>query len=388
MTVTKSGRARSVRVIAAAAAIGIGAVACSSSKSTASSPTSTSPSAAATTTAPATASAASTPATAAASAAVSSAVVSSATAGGSLKIAYLQKQGDEQYFVDEANGGKAIASKLGVSLVVQNLGTSANTAISAVQAAIAQKVNGIIIVPPDPSVGPQVIQLAKAANIPIISSDDQVCSTGPDPSKCAAGDLLPRIGFSGTQMGTQVGQEAGALFKKAGWTASNTKILAEWQQDVTVCGDRVAAAKTAFEAAAGASVPVISVGTDNSVAGAQNATAATLNANHSVKHWVVWGCNDEDVQGAVTALQNGGVNAADIDGVGLGAYLACKDWGAGASASGMKAALFIDGRAIGTTAVQLMYDHIKNGKAFPHELDAPTTMVDPTNWQASGLKCT
>ena len=60
-----------------------------------------------------------------------------------------------------------------------NLGTSANTAISQVQAAIAQKVTGIIIVPPDPSVGPQVIQLAKAANIPIISSDDQVCSTGP-----------------------------------------------------------------------------------------------------------------------------------------------------------------------------------------------------------------
>ena len=311
-----------------------------------------------------------------------------AASGGNIKIAYLQKQGDQQYFVDEANGAKSVAGTDNFGLTVADLGTSADTAISQVQAAIAQKVSGIIIVPPDPSVGPQIIQLAKAANIPIISSDDQVCSTGPDPTKCAAGDLLPRVGFSGEQMGTQVGQKAGELFKAAGWTADNTKILSEWQESVTVCGDRVKAAQTAFETASGIKASVITVGTDNSVAGAQSKTAATLNANHDVKHWVVWGCNDENVQGAVTALQNGGVNAADIIGVGLGAYLACKDWAKGAAPSGMKAALFIDGNSIGKTAVQLMYDHLTNGKAFPQEVAAPTKMVDPTDWQTSGLKCT
>ncbi|HEY8729175.1 MAG TPA: substrate-binding domain-containing protein [Acidothermaceae bacterium] len=363
------------------AILSVVATACSSSKPSAASSASASPSAS--TAAPSAAASSSAPAPA------SAAAPSSAAAGGPLKIAYLQKQADEQYFVDEANGAKTAAATLNTTVTLANLGTDANKAITEVQAANAQKVSGIIIVPPDPSVGPQVIQLAKAANIPIISSDDQVCATGPDPSKCAATDLLPRVGFSGTQMGTQVGQEAGQLFKAAGWTAANTKILAEWQQDVTVCTDRTTAAKTAFAAAAGVSdVPVIEVGTDNSVAGAQTKTAATMTANHGVQHWVVWGCNDENVQGAVTALQNGGVNAANIIGVGLGAYLACKDWAAGAAPSGMKAALFISGEAIGKTAITLMHDHITAGKAFPAEVFAPTVMVDPTNWKDSGLKCT
>jgi L-arabinose transport system substrate-binding protein len=363
--------------VALTAVLALAIAACSSGKSSTASTSTTSAAAAATT-------------SAAAPTDTSAPASSGAGTGGAIKIAYLQKQGDEQYFVDEATGAKKEATALGnTTITVANLGTDANNAITQVQAAIAQKVSGIIIVPPDPSVGPKVIQLAKAANIPIISSDDQVCATGPDPTKCAASDLLPRVGFSGTQMGSKVGTEAGQLFKTAGWTADNTKILAEWQQDVTVCTDRVTAAKASFAAAAGVStVQTIEVGTDNSVAGAQSKTAAVMTANQGVQHWVVWGCNDENVQGAITALQAGGVSASNIIGVGLGAYLACKDWAPGATASGMKAALFISGVSIGMTAVHLMHDHLTAGKAFPPEVDAPTQMVDPTNWQAAGLQCT
>lgn len=316
----------------------------------------------------------------------------SATSGkkisGKITLAYLQKQGDQQYFIDEAQGAQAMARRLGdVQVKVVNLGNDTNKAVSETQAAIAQKANGVIIVPPDPAVGPQIVQTAAGAKVTLLSSDDQICTNSPNPDNCAKGRLVPRVGFSGTQMGTQVGQRAGEEFKKAGWKPADTAIISAWKQDVTVCTDRVVAAQAAFEKTTGVKVRVIKVGTDNTPPDAQSKTAATVSGNRSVRHWVVWGCNDENVSGAVNAIQNAGYKAADIDGVGLGAYLACKDWGSG-KATGMRAALFINGFDVGGLAVRTIVDNLRSGKAMPPEAFAPTKMVDPTTWQQAGVKCT
>ena len=94
----------------------------------------------------------------------------SGTAAGSdgpLEIVYLQKQGDQQYFVDQAAGAKAKAEELGdVTVTVVNLGTDSNKAISELDTAIARGVDGIILVAPDQAIGPQAIDKAKAAGIP------------------------------------------------------------------------------------------------------------------------------------------------------------------------------------------------------------------------------
>ena len=309
-----------------------------------------------------------------------------AKVSGKISLTYLQKQGDQEYFIGEAAGAKAKAAELGVDLKVVNLGNDANQTISDVQSAIAQKSNGLIIVVPDPAVGPQVVQTAKDAKVALLTSDDQICTTGPAPASCDKANLVPRIGFSGAQMGGEVGKRAAEEFKKAGWNPAETRTISAWKQDVTVCGDRVKAAKDAFATGAGAAVQNIDVATDNTPTGAQDKIAATITANAGVKHWVVWGCNDENVQGGVTAMENAGISADNVIGVGLGAYLACKDWGSG-KPSGMKAALFINGKDVGALAVQTMVDKLKDGKAFPQEAFAPTTMVDATTWQTAGVTC-
>ncbi|MFD3334690.1 substrate-binding domain-containing protein [Streptomyces sp. NPDC058700] len=311
---------------------------------------------------------------------------SAAPASGKLSLTYLQKQGDQEYFIGEAEGAKAKAAELGVDLKIVNLGNDANKAVSEVQAAIAQKSNGLIIVVPDPAVGPQVVQAAKDAGVPLLTSDDQICATGPSPTECAEEDLVPRIGFSGAQMGGEVGKRAAEEYVKAGWKPADTRIISAWKQDVTVCTDRVKAADSAFSKAAGAKIQKIDVATDNTPTGAQDRVAATITANPGVKNWIVWGCNDENVQGGVTALENAGVKADNIIGVGLGAYLACKNWSSG-KPSGMKAALFINGKNVGALAVETMYDKLKYRKQFPYEAFAPTTMVDATNWKSAGVTC-
>ncbi len=297
---------------------------------------------------------------------------------GEIEIALLQKQADQQYFVDEADGARA--KELGdVTITVADLGLDANQAVTELQTAVAQDVDGIIIVVPDQQIGPQVVDTASQAGIPLVAADDVIEDAG--------GAAAPFVGFNGTKMGEEVGKEAARLYEKAGWKAADTRIIAAYKQDLSVCTDRVEGSKSAFEAA-GVDMPeIIDVGTDNTPTGAQDKAGAVITANQGVTNWVVWGCNDENVSGVVTALQNAGVDPGSIIGIGLGGYLACKPWQAGEE-SGMKAALFIDGKAVGESAVEVLVAHLRDGKDLPAETIAPTKMVDPSNWQEAGLKCT
>jgi len=299
---------------------------------------------------------------------------------GPIEIVYLQKQGDQQYFVDEANGAKAEATTLGnVTVTAVNLGTDANKAISELDAVIARKVDGIIMVAPDQAIGPQVIERAKAAGIPLLASDDVL--------KAADGTAAPFVGFDGTSMGNSVGEKAAELYTTAGWSAADTRILAVAKADLSVCVQRLDGAASSFTAKVSDTPKIVEIGTDNSVTDALNKTGGVITANQGVKHWVVWGCNDESETGVVTALQNAGVAPADIIGVGLGAYLTCKDWKAGQD-TGNKAALYISGNDVGSSAVKVLVDEIRNGVALPAQTIAATHMVDATNWQAEGVVCT
>lgn len=301
---------------------------------------------------------------------------------GPIEIAYLQKQGDQQYFVDQADGAKAAAAELGdVTVTVANLGDDANKAISEVEAAIARGVKGIIIVVPDQAVGPQVISLAKEAGVPLVASDDII--------KDDSGAEAPFVGFDGTAMGSSVGEKAAELYQESGWTPENTKILSVYKLDLSVCVQRVEGALDSFTQAVGeANVPeVIDVGTDASVTDSLDKTAATITGHQGVTNWVVWGCNDESETGAVTALGNAGFAPENIIGVGLGAYLTCKDWAAGLD-TGNKAALYISGSDVGSAAVKVLVDSIRNGVPLPPNTIADTHMVDADTYEAAGVQCT
>lgn len=314
---------------------------------------------------------------------------------GPIKILFLQKQGSQDYFVDEMNGAKAAATALGnVTITPVDVNMDNSATVSAVKGAKALGIDGMIIVPPDGSTGPQDWQFANSQEIPIISADDQVCTNNPNPEACKSADLLPRVGFDAQQMGTDVGKEVGTLFmQRSGWTASNTRILEEWQFSTTVCTPRVTFADNLFRQAGGpgaSSIPAIKVDTDNSESGtptsAQSKTASTINAYHGIKHWIVFGCNDQNVQGAINALSNAGISPANILAVGLGGDVACKGWQANAP-NAMAAALLINGYRVGYDAVTAMVNHVRNGAKFQPLTTVSVTMANKSDWQASGFKC-
>lgn len=305
--------------------------------------------------------------------------IARAAGGAPLTIAYIQKQGDQQYFVDEAKGARDEAKVLGnVKVDVVNVQMDANAAISAMNVMVGQKVNGIAIVVPDQQIGPQVIDMASGAGIPLVSSDD--------PIKSGTGKPAAFVGFDGYQMGYKVGQAAGELYKQAGWAPDATRVAAAYEEQLSVCAERENGEEAGFKAAAGSVPTIVKIGTDNSVVDAQNRTSAVVTANPQIKHWVVWGCNDENETGAVTALTNANIPVDGIIGVGLGAYLTCKDWQAGQE-SGNKAALFISGHDVGSAAVRVLVDAIRNKTPLPAKTIATTTIVTPGNWKSVMGSC-
>ena len=300
---------------------------------------------------------------------------------GPITIALLQKQGDQQFFVDQAAGAKAAADKAGkVTLKVIDLKSDSNLAISQLDAMIAQKVDGILITVPDQQIGPQVIAAAKAANVPLIALDG--------PIKDATGKEATFAGFDDHSMGAMAGAQTGPLYKEAGWNAADTRILSAYKPDLSVCVDRANGSQDAFKKAIGsAEIPkTIVIGTDMSSPDAQNKAGAVITANPDVKHWIVWGCNDDNSTGVVTALQNSGVAPANIIGVGLGAYLACKDWKAGLT-TGNKADVFVSGVQVGKTAANAMIGLLRNGTGLPPKSIAKTFEVNAKNYKDVGMTC-
>lgn len=293
----------------------------------------------------------------------------------------LYKQGTQQYFIDQANGAKAEGEALGADVQVVNVEESGDKAITEVQNAIAAGAAGIGITVPDQQIGPRVAELASQAGIPLIATDDVIEDQNGNP--------VPFAGFNGTEMGKKVGEEAARLLVESGWVDAGESVgmLSIEKQDLSVCNQRTDAEKAAVTEQGGLPADkVYPVASDASIDGALSTTSPVITAHPDVTHWVVTGCNDESVQGALQALAAAGIQPDNIIGVGLGAYEACKDWAADRP-SGFKAALYISGEDVGRTAVKALYDAIVNGVALPAESIAPTSIVDPSNWSDS-MQCT
>ena len=294
----------------------------------------------------------------------------------------LYKEGTQQYFIEQAQGATETAAALCADIQVVNVEQSGDKAITEMQNAIAAGADGIGITVPDQQIGPQIAQLAADAGIPVIATDDIISD--------ADGNPVPFAGFNGTDMGTKVGEMAAQLLTDSGWVADgeNVGMLSVEKQDLSVCVERTDAEKAIVASDGGlADDHIFPVAGDGTIDGALTASSPVITAHPDVTHWVIAGCNDESVKGAIQALLAAGIPVDNIIGVGLGAYEACKDWQAG-DPSGFKGALYISGVDVGNAAITALYNDVVNGVPLPAETIANTTLVDPTNWEDSGLVCT
>ena len=292
--------------------------------------------------------------------------------GGDLFVA-INKAADQQYFIDLQSAFKAKIEELGGTAATFDAKDQAELGVNLVNDAISQGAKGIAITVPDQAIGPAIAKAAADANIPLIATDD--------PIEDEAGNPIPFVGFDGTDMGTKVGEEAGRLLTEAGWLTDGSVVgmLAVEKQDLSVCELRTEAQKEKVAAAGLAADRIYDVASGATVDTANTAAGPVITAHPDVTKWVVTGCNDESVLGAINALTAAGVAPADIIGVGLGAYEACRPWAAGQD-SGFKSALFISGLDVGAAAAEVLYNNVVNGEPIPPTTVAKTTIVTPDTY--------
>lgn len=293
--------------------------------------------------------------------------------GGLLVAIY--KSGTQEYFLDQAAGFKERAEELGFDAETFDVELNANLAINTLNDAIAQGAVGIAITVPDQAIGPSVAQAAAQAGIPLVATDDAISDD--------AGQAVPFVGFNGTDMGTSVGTAAAELLNENGWLEDdsiNLGLLSVEVETLSVCNDRTDASKDVLRDAGVTDDQIFSVLYSGEADGAFQAAGPVITAHPDVTRWVVFACNDEGVLGTLNALDNAGIAAEDIVGVGLGAYEACKPWAEGLD-TGFKAALYISGTDVGAAAAEVLAAAVNEGAELPAETIADTTIVTPENYE-------
>ena len=285
----------------------------------------------------------------------------------------IYKSGTQQYFIDQAKGFTDAAKSLGYDAKTINVELNANQAISAISDAIASGAKGVAMTAPDQAIGPAAAKATADAKVLFLATDDSL--------KDGSGNLVPFVGFDGTDMGNKVGQKAGELLKASGWL-SNSKfgVLSVEVQTLSVCNDRTTAEKAQITASGAAAANIFPVAYDGTTNSALSAAGPIITAHPDVNKWVVFACNDEGALGGLNALTNAGFKADDVIDVGLGAYEACHPWAAG-TPSGFKAALYISGTDVGQAAAKALIGSIESGKPLPPKTVAATSIVDASNFK-------
>jgi L-arabinose transport system substrate-binding protein len=250
-----------------------------------------------------------------------------------LKFAYLSKQADVPYFVEQIGAAKAKAKELGVELTTQDLQLDTGLALDAMDTLISQGIDGIVIVVPDQKIGPAVIRKAEQADVPLIASDDVIEDSDGKPA--------PYVGLDNGAVGGQVGEELSKLFAEAAWKDDTASIgIASVElESLDVCNQRTDGARAAF-----------------------------LEANPEFP---------EDQIVSVPYDGSTGIKGPDAIGVGLDGSLACDEFKRGTSS--FAASIYLDPKNEGKTAIQELYDFKTKGTPIPPRVDFPGTLITPDN---------
>lgn len=318
------------------------------------------------------------------SAGASSAATGTTQSSGATKashtFALIYINGQQSFFVQQAQGAAQEGSKLGVAVKDYNVNASSSATISDVQAAIAQHVDGLMLAPPSNSLGPRIVTLANQAHIPVIAIDNNF--NGPN------GKPVPLVGINAPAVGADSGKLLSSVYKKNGWDSGSTYYLSVELPGLQTCTQRTDAEKATFlqQNPTFDKSHILVVPYDGTVEKAISSVGPVVTAHPGVSHWLVASCNDDGVVGAGKALITAHVARNNIAGVGLGGDLVCTAWTPGAAPSGMVATNYFAPQDFGSHAVRVLYDNIVNHKPIPANTYVSITDITPSNFK-SVAKC-
>lgn len=295
--------------------------------------------------------------------------------GAGYNIYGIYKSGDQTWFLNEGEAAKGAVEAQGGTFTYVDAKMSSEETLKAIDNAIANQADGIVICVPDQTMSQAVVTKCEEAGIAVVAADDGLEVDGEK--------IAPWIGIDGYNIGLANGEwMANYVLDNDLAGDESVGLLIMTMDTVSSCVPRTEGEYDKFKEM----VPdypeerIFYADYDGTTDKGNTTSAAVFTAHPEITTWLVMGANEEGTIGACRALETAGLDANACV-VGLGAYLAKDEWNnKGADGTCMKASCYFSENDIGAGSINLVIDVIE-GKEVEMSNAVPATVVTPENYK-------
>jgi L-arabinose transport system substrate-binding protein len=301
-------------------------------------------------------------------------------------LAFICKDLSQEWFVGTSTAMRETAIKRGArDVLLYDTAMNPDKYMTALDTAISQKVDVLIVCPPDQKLSQITVERCKAAGIKVMADDDGLIDE-------QGVHIAPALELDAYKVGEGIGEYLGNYYKQNNMAANaaTTGFMLMNMPEVSSCVPRTEGARDKFVEL----IPdfdrrkLILADYDGTTEKGFNVAAATITANPQYTTWIVMAPNDEGAQGATRALEQANLDRNAIV-AGVGGYLAKDEFKK--SYSAFKATAYIDPVLDGTLAGNAAMDWIEKGIVPYSEYKKPgaafgvypfsATMIDAKNYR-------
>ena len=293
---------------------------------------------------------------------------------GQLKFAYVCKMLTHPWFIEEENGIKARAEKLGLDYVGVDANLNDEALMQAVDNVLGQGADALMVVVTQQSLGPAVVDKCREAGIPVITIDDTI--------KDFDGKQIPHVGLPTVETGEMGGHALARLAKERGFfdPGNVVKVMQIDMSFLSVVHDRTVGYKAALMEDLPLKDSDFIVQDSKTGMFEENlpVASAILNANPDVTHWLVTGINDDGAIAPMRIFEENGFPLENVLACGLGGYIMSYEEFQKPHNSYIVTKLqpFAEGEA----AAQILYDYITKDVPMPETTLVPGVIVTKENY--------
>lgn len=301
-------------------------------------------------------------------------------------LAFICKELSQEWFVGTSSSMLETAKARGAKdVIMYDCAMSPDKYMTALDTAISQEVDVLIVCPPDQKLSQITVERCKEAGIKVMADDDGLIDEN-------GKHLAPSLELDAYRVGQGIGEYLANYVteNKINEDYSEVGYLCMTMSEVSSCVPRSEGAVDKFTEMISdfPADKIIEADYDGTSDKGFNVAAATITAHPEIKTWLVTAPNDEGAQGATRALEQAGVDKDAIV-IGVGGYLAKDEFKKDFSC--FKATAYIDPVLDGELAANAAMDwiekdimpysdYIEEGGEFG-VYPFSATLVDATNYE-------
>jgi L-arabinose transport system substrate-binding protein len=294
---------------------------------------------------------------------------------GKIKLGFLVKQPEEQWFQFEWKGAGKAADQYGFELIKLGVPDGEKT-LAALDNLASLGAQGFVICTPDVRLGPAIVSKARQNHLKVITVDDQLVA--------ANGQFMTEVhylGMSASQIGRAAGEALAAEMKQRGWSAANTGVCAVVFEELNTARERTDGAIAALKASGIASERIFKAPQKTTdIPGSFDAANILLTQQPGIKRWLICGMNDNAVLGAVRATEGRQIAPADVIGVGINGT-DCIDELRKPKPTGFFGSMLVSAPQEGFNTAEMLYRWVKDGVEPPLDSRSVGIFISRANFE-------